>query len=47
MRLNRVLSDAVVRFLIHEGKNYQRRIPNNVDNLKKHVRHGDVLLVEG
>jgi hypothetical protein len=47
VRLNRVLSDAVVRFLIHEGKNYQRRIPNNVDNLKKHVRHGDVLLVEG
>jgi hypothetical protein len=47
VRLNRVLSDAVVRFLTHEGKNYQRRIPNNVDNLKKHVRHGDVLLVEG
>jgi hypothetical protein len=47
VRLNRILSDAVVRFLTHEGRNYQRRIPNNVDNLKKHVRHGDVLLVEG
>jgi hypothetical protein len=47
VKLNRILSDAVVRFLTHEGRNYQRRIPNNVDNLKKHVRHGDVLLVEG
>ncbi len=28
-------------------KGYQRRIPNNLDNLKKHVRVGDVLLVEG
>jgi hypothetical protein len=28
-------------------KGYQRRIPNDVANLKKHVREGDVLLVEG
>ncbi len=28
-------------------RNYQRRIPNNIDNLRKHVRVGDVLLVEG
>jgi hypothetical protein len=45
--LERALSDAVVRFLTREVKNYQRRIPNNIDNLKKHVRPGDVLLVEG
>ncbi|HEY2944198.1 MAG TPA: YiiX/YebB-like N1pC/P60 family cysteine hydrolase [Vicinamibacteria bacterium] len=47
MRLQRALSDLVVRFLTHEGRNYQRRIPNNLDNLKKHIRLGDVLLVEG
>jgi len=45
--LHRALSDAVVRFLTEEVKNYQRRIPNNLDNLRKHVRLGDVLLVEG
>jgi hypothetical protein len=28
-------------------RSYQRRIPNNLDNLKKHIRPGDVLLVEG
>jgi hypothetical protein len=38
---------VVVRFLTQEVRNYQRRIPNNLDNLKKHVRLGDVLLVEG
>jgi hypothetical protein len=46
-RIQQALSDAVVRFLTHEGKNYQRRIPNNLENLKKHVQPGDVLLVEG
>ena len=34
-------------FLTRELKTYQRRIPNNLDNLKKHVRYGDVVLVEG
>jgi len=47
VRLNRVLSDALVGFLTHDVRNYQRRIPNNLDNLKKHIRQGDVLLVEG
>jgi hypothetical protein len=47
LRLHRTLSDVVVRFLTREVRNYQRRIPNNLDNLKKHVRVGDVLLVEG
>jgi hypothetical protein len=47
VRLNRILSDALVVFLTREVKNYQRRIPNNLDNLKKHIRLGDVVLVEG
>jgi permuted papain-like amidase YaeF/Yiix C92 family enzyme len=47
VRLNRALSDAVVRFLTRDVPNYQRRIPNNLDNLKKHVQLGDVILVEG
>jgi len=47
VRLNRALSDALVRFLSHDVRNYQRRIPNNLDNLKKHIRRGDILLVEG
>ena len=47
LKLHRALSDIVVRFLIGEVRNYQRRIPNNLDNLRKHVRVGDVLLVEG
>jgi hypothetical protein len=47
VRLERALSDALVRFLNREVTNYQRRIPNNLDNLRKHIRPGDVLLVEG
>jgi hypothetical protein len=47
MRLQQALSDALVRFLTQEVRSYQRRIPNNLDNLKKHIRPGDVLLVEG
>ncbi|HVR71817.1 MAG TPA: YiiX/YebB-like N1pC/P60 family cysteine hydrolase [Vicinamibacteria bacterium] len=47
MRPDRALSDALVRFLTRELRHYQRRIPNNLENLKKHVRPGDVLLVEG
>ncbi len=47
MWINQALSNALVRFLSQEVKNYQRRIPNNLDNLKKHIRPGDVVLVEG
>jgi hypothetical protein len=47
MSLERALSDSLVRFLTREVRSYQRRIPNNLDNLKKHIRPGDVLLVEG
>jgi hypothetical protein len=45
--LERALSDTLVRFLTREVRSYQRRIPNNLENLKKHIRPGDVLLVEG
>jgi len=45
--LERFLSDALVRFLTRDVRSYQRRIPNSLDNLKKHIRPGDVLLVEG
>jgi hypothetical protein len=47
MSLERALSDSMVRFLTREVRSYQRRIPNNLENLKKHIRPGDVLLVEG
>jgi hypothetical protein len=47
MSLERALSDSLVRFLTREVSSYQRRIPNNLENLKKHIRPGDVLLVEG
>jgi hypothetical protein len=47
VNLNRALSDGLVRFLTHEVGSYQRRIPNNLDNLKKHIRPGDIVLVEG
>ena len=47
MSLERALSDSLVRFLTREVRSYQRRIPNSVENLKKHIRPGDVLLVEG
>jgi hypothetical protein len=47
VRLERTFSDVLVRFLNREVTSYQRRIPNNLDNLKKHIRPGDVLLVEG
>jgi hypothetical protein len=44
---NEALSNAVIRFLTREVHDYQRRIPNNLEKLKKHIRPGDVLLVEG
>jgi hypothetical protein len=47
VRLNEWLGTRLVRFLTREVGNYQRRIPNNLENLKKHIRPGDVVLVEG
>ena len=47
MSANEALSNAVIRFLTREVHNYQRRIPNNLERLKKHIRPGDILLVEG
>src|SRR5687768_16069952 len=45
--LERALADSLVRFLTQEVRSYHRRIPNNLDNLKKDIRPGDVLRVEG
>ena len=47
MGLSDYLSNAVIQFLTRETENYQRRIPNNLERLKKHLCPGDVLLVEG
>ncbi len=44
---NRVLTDALIRFLMRETKSYHRRIPNSLHNLKKHIQPGDVVLLEG
>jgi Permuted papain-like amidase enzyme, YaeF/YiiX, C92 family len=44
---NEALSHALIRYLTQEVHNYQRRIPNNLERLKRHIRPGDVLLVEG
>ena len=47
MGVREALANAVVRFLTREIHNYQRRIPNNLERLKRNVRPGDVVLVEG
>ena len=47
MGVRAALANAVVGFLTHEIDNYQRRIPNNLERLKRNVRPGDVVLVEG
>jgi hypothetical protein len=38
---------VVVRALTREVHHYQRRIPNDLERLTRHVRPGDVVLVEG
>jgi hypothetical protein len=45
--LRQFAAKALVRFLTREIRNYQRRIPNDVETLKKQLRPGDVMLVEG
>lgn len=47
MGLRRFVSDAVVRALTAETRGYQRRVPNHLERLKRYVRPGDVVLVEG
>jgi len=45
--LNKFLNRIVVRALTREIDHYQRRIPNDLQRLTRHVRPGDVVLVEG
>jgi len=47
LSIRRLLSNAVVRILTRDNHNYERRIPNNLERLKRNVRPGDVVLVEG
>jgi hypothetical protein len=43
----RWLKDRLVDFLNHPVSNYERRCENDVEAMLRHVRKGDVLLVEG
>ena len=47
MGLSKFLNRIVVRALTREINHYQRRIPNDLERLTRHVRPGDVVLVEG
>jgi len=49
-RFNNIVTSiyrSVMRRLEAPAKGYQQRIYNNFDNLYKHIRKGDVVLVEG
>ncbi len=49
-RFNNIVTSiyrSVMRRLEAPAKGYQQRIYNNFDNLYKHIRNGDVVLVEG
>ena len=46
-RLRQRLSDAAIRVLTKPLKSYELHSPNDMANLKRHIRKGDVVLVEG
>src|SRR5246127_5122366 len=46
-RLRQRLSDAAVRVLTKPLKSYELHSPNDMASLKRHIRKGDVVLVEG
>src|SRR5215831_17534435 len=46
-RLRQSLSDAAVRVLTKPLKSYELHSPNDMASLKRHIRKGDVVLVEG
>ena len=41
------LTDHIVRFLTKPVAGYDLRGPNDFERLQRHIRKGDVLLVEG
>lgn len=45
--LRQLIIRRFVRLLTKPLKNYTFRFPNNLDALKRHIRKGDVILVEG
>jgi len=47
MLLQDSLSRALVEYLTGSASSYQRRIPNDADQLRAELRPGDVILVEG
>src|SRR5574337_69400 len=46
-RLNGWLKRAVARRLNREVAEYDIKVPNNMERLYKHIRKGDVVLIEG
>ncbi len=45
--LRRAAADFVIRILTKPARSYNLHVPNDLANLKKYVRKGDVILVEG
>ena len=45
--LKTIMSRLVAKRLNRRTTHYFYRIPNNMENMKKHIRKGDVVLVEG
>jgi hypothetical protein len=45
--LLRAAVDFVIRLLTKPARNYNLHVPNDLANLKKYVRKGDVILIEG
>ena len=47
MFLHDALTRGLVGYLTAELPTYQRRVPNDLDRMKRDLRPGDVVLVEG
>ena len=45
--LRRAAVDFVIRLLTKPARNYNLHVPNDLANLKKYVKKGDVILIEG
>ena len=41
------LTDILGGLLARPLRSYEQRVPNSIENLKQHLRKGDVVLVEG
>ena len=45
--IRRALVDFVIRQLTKPSRSYALHVPNDLANLKKHIKKGDVILIEG